>query len=123
MRFLHAMIRVRDLEESTRFYRDFLGLNPSRKLRLDDCTLYYFKDEKSGVEIELTHNDETPKDGYVEGNAFGHFAFETNMGEAINKVEKMGYKWVYEPFLMDEIGKRIAFIADPDGNSIELIEE
>lgn len=117
------MIRVKNIEESTRFYKDFLGLEPSRQLRLEDCTLYYFKDEETGVEIELTYNDETSQNGYNNGSAFGHFAFETNMEEAIAKVNQMGYSWIYEPFFMDEIGKRIAFIEDPDGNSIELIEE
>ena len=122
MKFLHSMIRVKDLDSAVRFYKDFLGLVPSKTLRLNDCTLYYFKDEETGVEIELTHNDEVPESDYIVGNAFGHFAFEVDMDAAIKRVEEMQYSWVYEPYFMKEVNKRVAFLKDPDGNSIELIE-
>ena len=96
----------------------------SRKIRLEDCTLYYLKDEITGIEIELTANDETPIIGYTNGNAFGHFAFEVeNMKDVEKLVEKHGYKWLYEPFYMDEVKTQIAFIKDPDGNEIEFIEK
>ena len=79
-------------------------------------------DEKTGVEIELTHNDETPEEGYTTGSAFGHFAFEVdNMDELAQRVENLGYEWVYEPFYMEEAGLKVAFISDPDGNMIEFI--
>ena len=74
--------------------------------------------------IELTVNDETPEKGYTQGNAFGHFAFEVdNMDKIAQKVAKLGYEWMYEPFFMDEIKTQIAFIKDPDGNEIEFIEK
>ncbi len=122
MKFLHAMIRVADIDEAMRFYKDLIGLKPSRTLRLEDCMLYYLLDEKTGVEIELTHNDETPEEGYTTGSAFGHFAFEVdNMDELAQRVENLGYEWVYEPFYMEEAGLKVAFISDPDGNMIEFI--
>lgn len=122
MKFLHAMIRVSDLDESMKFYQELIGLKPSRTLRLEDCTLYYLTDEKTGVEIELTLNDEIPDDGYTVGSAFGHFAFEVeNMQELSQKVENLGYEWVYEPFYMNEADLTVAFISDPDGNMIEFI--
>lgn len=124
MKFLHAMIRVADLDESMRFYNELIGLKPSRTLRLEDSTLYYLIDEKTGVEIELTLNDETPEEGYTSGSAFGHFAFEVDDMDALSqKVENLGYEWVYEPFCMDEAGINVAFISDPDGNMIEFIEK
>lgn len=124
MKFLHAMIRVADLDESMRFYQDLIGLKATNTLRLEDCTLYYLKDEKSGVEIELTLNDETLEEGYKIGSAFGHFAFETeDMEELSQKVEDMGYEWVYEPYFMEEAGFSVAFINDPDGNMIEFISK
>lgn len=124
MKFLHAMIRITDLDESMRFYGDLIGLKPSRKIRLEDCWLYYLKDEKTGVEIELTLNDEIPESGYSSGSAFGHFAFEVeDMDEFAKRVDSMGYEWVYEPFYMDEAGSVIAFVNDPDGNAVEFISK
>ncbi len=124
MKFLHSMIRVRNLEESIKFYEGLLGLKSSTTIRLEDCSLYYLKDEKTGVEIELTVNDEMPENGYSQGTAFGHFAFEVdNMDEVSKKVSELGYEWLYEPFYMDEIKTQIAFIKDPDGNEIEFIEK
>ena len=124
MKFLHSMIRVSNLETSMKFYKDLLGLVPSYNVRLEDCTLHYLKDEKTGVEIELTVNDENPENGYTQGTAFGHFAFEVDdMSEVVKQVEKLGYKWLYEPFYMEEIKTQIAFIKDPDGNEIEFIEK
>ena len=124
MKFLHSMIRVSNLEKSMSFYKNLLGLEPSHQIRLDDCTLYYLKDETTGVEIELTVNDEIPENGYVNGSAFGHFAFEVDdMSVVSEKVSSLGYEWLYEPFYMDEISTQIAFIKDPDGNEIEFIEK
>ncbi len=124
MKFLHAMIRVADLDKSMKFYKDLIGLKPSRTLRLEDCTLYYLLDEKTGVEIELTLNDEIPERGYHAGNAFGHFAFEVDdMDLLVQKVEQMGYEWTCEPFFMEEAGLTIAFVNDPDGNAIEFISK
>lgn len=122
MKFLHSMIRTKDEKEAKRFYCDFLGLKEGKRLRLEDCYLQYLTDPVTGVEIELTINDE--KQEYTQGSAFGHFAFECeNLDEISKKMEEMGYSWDVEPFMLDSIKKRISFINDPDGNSIELIEK
>lgn len=122
MKFLHSMIRTKDEKEAKRFYCDFLGLKEGKRLRLEDCYLQYLTDPITGVEIELTINDE--KQEYTQGSAFGHFAFECeNLDEISKKMEEMGYSWDVEPFMLDSIKKRISFINDPDGNSIELIEK
>ena len=116
------MIRTKDEKEAKRFYCDFLGLKEGKRLRLEDCYLQYLTDPITGVEIELTINDE--KQEYTQGSAFGHFAFECeNLDEISKKMEEMGYSWDVEPFMLDSIKKRISFINDPDGNSIELIEK
>lgn len=123
MQFLHSMIRAKNEEESIKFYCDFLGLKKGKRLRLEDCSLQYLVDEKTGVELELTINDEIPSEGYSVGNAFGHFAFlASNLDEVQKKMSQMGYNWEIEPFYLDSIKTRIAFLLDPDGNSIELIE-
>lgn len=123
MRFLHAMIRVKDENKAIRFYKDLLGLEKGKRIRLEDCYLQYMIDKNTNTQIEFTINDETPKDGYSNGNAFGHFAFECdNLDEIDKKLKQMGYEWEIEPFYMEEVKTRIAFISDPDNNSIELIE-
>ena len=124
MKFLHSMIRVKDEEKSIRFYCDLLGLKKGKRIRLEDCYLQCLTDENSNTEIELTINDETPTNGYVNGNSFGHFAFECdNLDEIDKKLKNMGYSWEVEPFYLTEVNTRISFILDPDNNEIELIEK
>lgn len=124
MKFLHSMIRVKDLEKSLKFYCDFIGLKVVKELPLEDSKLYYLGNEESGdVQIELTDNNEKPEK-YDNGNAFGHFAFGVDdMKKAEEKMFAMGYQWLYEPYELDAISSSIAFLKDPDGNEIELICE
>jgi len=124
MKFLHSMIRVKNIDESLKFYTELLGFKLVEQRRLDDCTLYFLDDESGQVQIELTYNDETPAEGYTNGNAFGHFAlYCENLDKFTQDLEKMGYKYLYEPFDLTGKGSKIAFITDPDGNEIELIEK
>ena len=123
MKFLHSMIRVKNEEESIRFYCELLGLKKGARIRLEDCYLQYLTDEITKTEIELTINDDTPEEGYSNGRAFGHFAFECdNLDEIEKKIIGMGYSWEIEPFFLEEVKTRIAFLRDPDNNEIELIE-
>lgn len=123
MKFLHSMIRVKNIEESLRFYTEVLNMKLDHKQRLDDCWLYFLSDENNTCQIELTYNDDTPKNGYNTGNGFGHFAFQVESMEQFTlKLENSGYKYLYEPFDLNGKGSKIAFIKDPDGYEIELIE-
>lgn len=123
MKFLHVMIRVKDIKESLKFYQELLGLKLVREKRLSDCNLYFLSDEEGKVEIELTYNDETPEGGYQTGTGFGHFAFETNsMDKFTKKLHTFGYEYLWEPFKLSEVGSTIAFVKDPDGYEIEIIE-
>ena len=131
MKFLHAMIRVKNIDESLKFYQEFIGLKLIEKKSLEDCDLYFLGEDENSCQIELTYNYETPEAGYENGNCFGHFAFGVeDMNKATEKINEMGYEYLWEPFeieLKDEKGntskKLIAFIKDPDGNEIELIQE
>ena len=124
MKFLHSMIRVKNIDESLKFYTELFNMKLADTRRLDDCTLYFLDDESGQVQIELTHNDETPGNGYQNGNAFGHFAFHCdNMDDFTEKLHEMGYEYLYEPFDITGNGSNIAFVNDPDGNEIELIEK
>ena len=120
---LHVMIRVKDIQKSLDFYSKLFDMKLREKRRLDDCWLYFLKDEDSGFEIELTHNDDTPNTGYEVGSGFGHFAFSVkSLDEFTKKLNSLNLKYLYEPFDLTGKGSKIAFIQDPDGYEIELIE-
>lgn len=124
MKFVHVMIRVKDIDASMRFYTELLDMNRTGEVVLDDCTLYYLSDEDGQTQIELTYNKETPENGYKNGNAFGHLAFETNSMEEFSKrMQSMGYEYLYEPYFMPEVNMQIAFLKDPDGNEIEIMSK
>lgn len=124
MKFLHSMIRVKNIDEALRFYTELLNMKLDHTKRLDDCELYFLNDESECVQLELTYNDETPKEGYENGDAFGHFAFACDdLNEFTKKMDNLGYKYLYEPFDLNGKGSKIAFINDPDGNEIEIIEK
>jgi len=124
MKFLHAMIRVKDIEKSLYFYQNLFNMDLNKKKRLDDCDLYFLEDKETGFQIELTYNDETPKDGYQIGTGFGHFAFGVkSMEEFTKKLKELNYEYLYEPFDLNGKGSKIAFVKDPDGYEIELIEK
>lgn len=124
MKFLHTMIRVKDIEKSLTFYTDVLNMKLDHKKRLEDCWLYFLTDEENTCQIELTYNDETPEGGYELGSGFGHFAFSVDsLDEFTDKINKLGYSYLYPPFDLNGKGSKIAFINDPDGYEIELIEK
>ncbi|MBO6088241.1 VOC family protein [bacterium] len=124
MKFLHAMIRVKDINKSMDFYTKLLGMNLVRTVTLEDSILYFLSDQDGQTQIELTENFEIPENGYENGTAFGHFAFSTvSMDLFAEKMHKLGYQFLYEPFYLEEVHSKIAFIKDPDGNEIEIIED
>lgn len=124
MKLLHTMIRVKNIDESLKFYTELLNMKLDHKKRLEDCWLYFLNDEEESTQLELTYNDETPKEGYNLGNGFGHLAFSVkSFDELTEKMNSLGYKYLYEPFDLNGKGSKIAFVKDPDGYEIELIEK
>ena len=125
MRMLHTMLRVGDLEKSLRFYCDVLGM---RLLRRKDYpsgrfTLAFvgYGDEDTHTVIELTHNWET--DHYDLGAGYGHIALGVeDIYDACQRLRDKGAKIVREPGPMKHGGSEIAFVEDPDGYKIELIQ-
>jgi len=124
MKLLHTMIRVKNAKESIKFYTELFNMKLDKEKRLSDCTLYFLTDEDGTTQLELTFNDQTPDNGYDLGTGFGHLAFSVNsLEEFTQKLNKLGYKYLYEPFDLNGKGSKIAFVKDPDGYEIELIEK
>ena len=130
-RILYTMLRVTDFDRSIAFYRDGLGMCDLRRETFTEgrFTLVFigYGTEASNAVIELTYNWD--EDEYAHGTGYGHVALEVNdIHATCNRLEHMGVKVVRQPgpmkFAVDETGAReiIAFIEDPDGYRIELIE-
>lgn len=120
MRYLHAMVRVRDLDASLRFFRDGLGLVETRRRDYPDArfTLVYLgAPENPDAEIELTWNYDD--EDYGQARNFGHLAFAVDdiyavcahlqsLGVTINRPPRDGH---------------MAFVRSPDAISIELLQK
>ncbi len=125
MRLLHTMLRVGNLEKSISFYTDILGM---RLLRQKDypegkfsLAFLGYGDEKQHTALELTYNWDT--DHYDLGKGFGHLAIEVDdVYQAAEKIRTAGGKIIREPGPMNAGATLIAFVADPDGYEIELLE-
>lgn len=125
-RMLHTMIRVRDLDKSLDFYTRLLGMKLLRKRDFPggEFTLAFvgYGEESDSTVIELTYNWPQKKP-YTLGDAFGHLAISVpDIYAACERLEKEGVKIPRPPGPMKHGGSVIAFIEDPDGYKIELIE-
>lgn len=120
MKFLHAMVRVLDVEKSLDFYIKGLRLIETKRVDVPEgkFTLIFLATEPGGPEIELTHNWDS-EERYNSGRNFGHLAFEvddiyeicqhlSNNGVVINRPPRCGH---------------MAFVKSPDGISIELLQK
>ena len=125
MRMLHTMLRVGDLERSLAFYTGPLGM---KLLRRHDFpggrfTLAFvgYGDEKDNTVLELTHNWDTKS--YEIGGGYGHVALGVpDIYSTCAKLREQGVKITREPGPMQHGTTVIAFVEDPDGYKIELIE-
>ncbi len=125
MRILHTMLRVGNLDESLGFYCDVLGM---KLLRQKDYpggkfTLAFvgYGDESEQAVIELTYN--WGVDSYELGNAYGHIAIGVDdIYGTCEKIKAKGGKVTREPGPMKHGSTVIAFVEDPNGYKIELIQ-
>ena len=125
MRILHTMLRVGDLQRSVDFYTKVLGMklvrtseNPEYKYSL---AFVGYTSESDGATIELTYNWGT--DSYDLGTAFGHIAIGVeNVAETCEKIKQSGAKVTREAGPVKGGTTIIAFVEDPDGYKIELIQ-
>jgi len=126
MRLLHTMLRVGDLEKSIAFYTQILGMTLLRQKDYPDgkFTLAFvgYGDEKENTAIELTHNWDTPS--YEIGSGFGHLAIEVDdVYDACEKIKQQGGNIIREAGPMNAGTTIIAFVKDPDGYEIELLNK
>ncbi|GAB2929662.1 lactoylglutathione lyase [Hafnia psychrotolerans] len=125
MRLLHTMLRVGDLQRSINFYTDVLGM---RLLRTSENTEYKYSlafvgytDESEGAVIELTYNWDV--DSYDLGTAYGHIALGVdNVAQTCEDIRNAGSNVTREAGPVKGGSTVIAFVEDPDGYKIELIE-
>jgi lactoylglutathione lyase len=126
-RFLHTMIRVKDLDKSLDFYTRVLGMRLLRKKDFPsgEFTLAFvgYGDESDTAVIELTHNW-GQQEPYDLGTGYGHVAIAVpDVYKACDRVRESGGKVTREPGPMKHGGSEIAFIEDPDGYKIEFVQK
>ncbi|KAH9957843.1 glyoxalase I [Lactifluus volemus] len=144
-KFNHTMLRVKDPNVSLQFYTEIIGMDLIEKLEFKDFTLYFLAFDHTGGKatdsekkagrrmregiLELTHNhgteslDTTPyHSGNSEPRGFGHIAITVgNVEEACARFERLGV--TFKKRLTDGTMKFIAFILDPDGYWIEVLQD
>ena len=125
-KYLHTMIRVIDLEKSIEFYTRFFNMKLIRKNDFPggkfSLAFLGYGNEADNTVLELTYNwDQT--EVYDKGNAWGHIALGVeDIYTLCDDLEKDGVLITRKPGPMKHGTTLIAFIKDPDGYSIELIE-
>lgn len=125
MRLLHTMLRVGNLEESLKFYCDVLGMKLLRQKEYPggEFTLAFvgYGDEADHTVLELTYNWGT--DHYNLGDAYGHIAIGVDdIYQTCEQIKSQGGKVVREPGPMKHGSTVIAFVEDPNGYKVELIQ-
>ena len=121
MKYLHSMVRVRDLDASLRFYCEGLGLRETRRMDSEQgrfTLVYLAADETPDFEIELTHNWGSEED-YGSARNFGHLAFRVaDIHATCAHLQAMGYTINRPPR-----DGHMAFVRSPDLISIELLQD
>jgi lactoylglutathione lyase len=122
MRIAHTSITVKDMEKSIEFYRDMLGLSLVEREAIPEnkAEIAFVKDQ-NGVEIELTYWRE--KKDWVDGDQLDHIAFTVDdVNRTIEEFRTKGVEIAREPYSLRGSSSKIAFIKDPNGIWLELIQ-
>ena len=120
IKYLHTMVRIKNIEHSLRFYKDLLGLEETRRIdnEAGKFTLIFLAPPgQKDCPVELTYNWDTTE-LYDEGRNFGHLAYEVDdIYETCNRLQENGIKINRPPR-----DGRMAFVRSPDNISIELLQ-
>jgi lactoylglutathione lyase len=125
-RFLHTMIRVKDFNKSLHFYVDGLGMKMLDRyeveVRRTSAIFIGFDGYAAGGCVELVKpwDDKGP---HEHGNAYGHFAIGVpDVPAMLAKLQGMGVEVTVRPQVLIGDGPQVAFVKDPDGYDVELIQ-
>jgi len=124
MRFLHTSINVKDMDVTIKFYITHLGLQLLRRVEIteNNAEIAFLSNVQGEHKLELTYWRD--KKDYIECDQLDHLAFEVNnLDSTILSMKKAGVEIAKEPFSLKGGEKRIAFIKDPNGIWVELIEK
>jgi lactoylglutathione lyase len=123
MDVLHTAVWVSDLEAESEFYEDVLGLEQSREFVGGDGVTNYFVIGESDAEIQFKHDENA--DVEVDPGTMDHLAVAVEDVDAT--AERAAAEWDSEvvdgPRDLEDMGVRIAFVTDPEGYTVEIIEE
>ncbi|MEH6627656.1 MAG: lactoylglutathione lyase [Motiliproteus sp.] len=126
MRFLHTMLRVSDLDKSISFYTELLGMRLLRRTEFSEgqFTLAFlgYGEESQQTVLELTYNWETS--AYDLGNGYGHIAIGVDdVYQTCDLIKSKGGQVIREAGPMKNGTTVLAFVEDPDGYKIEILED
>ena len=126
MTFVHISIRASDMDRSIRFYEGLLGMELIKRSPIpkNRAEIAFLKDPNGEFALELTHYDDQGEFEQAEymKRTFDHLAFRVDdLKGVVDKVKKEGYTVTDEPFELSA-GHWLAFIEDPDGTLIELMQ-
>jgi lactoylglutathione lyase len=123
LRIKHTCLNVMNLDRSIAFYRDHLELKLTQRVEIKENNAEIaFMEDPNGNAIELTHWRD--KKQLTEGDNFDHIALGVkDLKATIERLRAQGVTIAMEPFKLKGGTHQIAFIKDPDGNWLELIEE
>ena len=122
MKIAHTCLNVADLQRSIDFYTKQMGLLfvSRREIKQNNAEIAFLKDERGGA-IELTHWRD--KKTLAEGDNLDHIAFDVkDLVGTIKRLRAEGVTIAMEPYSLQGSSNKLAFIKDPDGNWLELIE-
>ena len=122
MRILHTCLNVESLDRSIKFYTEHMGLKfvSRREIKQNNAEIGFLSDGAGGS-LELTHWRD--KKELIEGDNFDHIAFAVeDIEKTVSQLKQGGVTIAMEPYSLQGSSSKIAFIKDPDGNWLELIE-
>ncbi|MCA3748499.1 MAG: VOC family protein [Rubrobacter sp.] len=124
--FIHTCYRITDPERTIDFYVNKLGMKKVGEMHFSDATNYFFalEEDPSSPMLELTHNHGRTEP-YEKGDGYSHIAFTVDDLEGtVARLAEQGVKVAVEPktLTVDGHDYRIAFVEDPDGYRVELVQ-
>ncbi len=125
MKLEHAAVKTNDLNASVNFWTKILGLSVKEKryIKAHETTLVFLKDNDTGFELELIYDERSCKKSQNLDSAFAHFAFLTDdINRDFSRMKKNGVVFKREPFYSLDKSMKLAFLTDPNGITIEIIQ-